>query len=149
MISEITTCVNTPWCTVCGLLFDTVCIARIHAREALLCKHNLLLRGPVCTDDEVALTLDIDAKFKSDNSKKGVASTKRKNACIRSFGPYQPAVNFDGVPLVPSKKGHPLGGGRGLCLPRRLIEHVEEMVLHCPASRYRLCTVACGLCRGR
>ena len=122
-IADLTICVDTAACTVCGLLFESVAVNRRHSRESSLCLHNLLRRGPFIDDATLALSLDEDALFKTSHGKSGQVTMKRSKCCVRTFGPHRIVVNMEGADIAPSKKGHPLGNGRPLFLPRQLCEH--------------------------
>ena len=145
-ISDITRCVDTSACTVCGLLFESVVICRRHSRESSICNFNLLRRGPFLTAAELAASLDDDAAIKVANCKVAKAALKTSKVCTRTFGPHQLIFNKDGVVIQPSAKGHPLGNGRPLFLPRHLCEVSEVCLEPCEATRYKPCTDQCRLC---
>ena len=80
------------------------------------------------------------------NGKSGKVTMKTSKCCVRTVGPHKIVFDTDGAVIKPSIKGHPLGNGRPLFLPRELCLLVEEAGTSCPAARYKLCTDECRLC---
>ena len=147
-VSTVSRCIDAPWCSVCGLLFDSTVGVRNHIWHSDICRHNLLWRGPFLQGDNHIAALDERASIVRQNVKSGVSKEKVKHLCVRTFGPHQPILDRFGEIIRPSKKGHPLGDNRPLHFPSNLTEvdnYVEE---GCPATRYARCSARCGLCGG-
>ena len=87
------------------------------------------------------------SEFSLKNRKAGNPSDKISTVCVRAFGPYLPIFGVDGVEVVASEKGHPLGKGC-LHLPPQLEVADEELDLPCETSRYTICDSRCLLCKG-
>ena len=104
-IADITRCVDTAACSVCGLLFESVAINRRHSRESTLCKHNLLRRRPFLDDATLALSLDEDASFKTSNGKSGKVTMKTSKCCVRTIGPHRVVTGKDGAIYEAFTKG--------------------------------------------
>ena len=111
-ISEVTRCIDTLTCAICGLHFGKVVFNRRHARESHLCKLNLLRHGPVLDDEALALSLDEDATVKTTNGKAGKTTMIKAGCCVRTFGPHRIIYDEAGRIVKASKKGHPFGGSQ-------------------------------------
>ena len=147
--SNTSRCVDTSWCTVCGLLFDDSAAVADHLRSSQMCRLNLLLRGPFLSDEELAANLASRARWRQQNIKGGQVAGKRKNLCVRTFGPHQVVMNAGGEIVELSDTGHPLGGrGTPMYLPSGLLMPDPDSIAGCPASRYAPCTGKCVLCEG-
>ena len=129
-----------------SLLFDSVAVCRKHSRESPICNYNLLPRGPFVSEVDLVASLEEEQATKAANYKAARAPLKTNKVCIRTFGPLLQIYGEDGVRIQPSKKGHPLGNGRALFLPRHLCEVSEPFRGSCIAARYKPCTVQCRLC---
>ena len=101
IISEVTKRVNTVSCAVCGLTFESVAMNRRRSRESPLCKHNLLLRGPVIEGEALSISLDEDATFKTTNGKSGKSTMKRSGCCVRALGPHRIIYDEAGNVVLP------------------------------------------------
>ena len=148
MVSCISRCVDTVWCTVCGLLFDSEAGVMEHAGKTKLCRHNLLFRGPHLDDEGHSASLARRAEARRNNIRRGVSHGKVQNLCVRTFGPHQIILDEHGEEVVASKRGHPLGPNKPLHLPSGLLCPDLDDVPGCQASRYSSCTGACLLCEG-
>ena len=146
--SEVGKCIDTRWCSVCGLLFDGEALVAEHAGKSDLCRLNLFLRGAFLDESSHDAALSRRTFFRRTNLNKGVSQGKVAKLCVRTFGPHQCVFNEQGGVVVPSKKGHPLGPNRPLHLPSGLLCPYLDAVPGCQASRYRTCTDACLICRG-
>ena len=140
---------DTVACTVCGLVFDSVAGNLAHASKSKLCCSNLIGRGVFLSGDGLKESLAAAASFRSDNKRSGKAPKKVAKLCVRSFGPFPPVFDANNNVIVPSRKGHPLGEGRPLFLPPRLLEaFIFDEIDKCPAGRLKVCTSLCLLCHG-
>ena len=155
-INELTACIDTPWCTVCGLRSASVNMNLHHAYEGSeICRHNLLKRGPFLEGEALVAVMASTALCRSESFKAGNQRRKADKSCIRSFGPHQQIWTVcDSHVIVPSKRGHPLGSDkkRKLHLPPHLWDEIDNSLLDClpcHASLYSPCTDKCVLCRGR
>ena len=147
VFTEVSRCINTPWCSVCGFRFETIVCASAHVQDkSPLCKLNLLLRGPFLTDEQHVDVLAAIATSRTKNIRSGVHKHKISKLCVRMFGPHRGVVDHDGTVVKASRKGHPLGNNRQLHLPPHLLVQVPRLYLPWQASRYTACTAACLLC---
>ena len=119
-ISDLTRCVDTCTCAICGLTFEAVVFNRRHSRDSPLCKANLLRHGPVIDGMDLEMSLDMDAALRTANGKSGKATMKKSGCCMRAFGPYRIIYDANGQVVQASKRGHPLGNGRPFFLPPHL-----------------------------
>ena len=146
--SAVGKCIDTSWCTVCGLLLDDEALVAEHVGKSKVCRLNLLRRGPHLDEGAHAAALARRSEFRRRNLKGSVSQGKVTNLCVCTFGPHQLIVDENGERLLPSKKGHPLGPNRPLYLPSGLLCPYLDAVNGCQASRYRSCTEACLMCKG-
>ena len=67
--SEVSRCIDTCWCTVCGLLFDNEASVSEHVHGPAICRLNLLMRGPRLHGDahEEALSRRVAIRRKNKN----------------------------------------------------------------------------------
>ena len=146
--SEVGKCIDTCWCTVCGLLFDDEALVAEHVGKSKVCRLNLLLRGPHLDEAAHAATLARRSEFRRRNKRGGLSQGKVTNLCVRTFGPHQLIVDANGERLLTSKRGHPLGDNKPLYLPSGLLRPDLDAVVGCEATRYRPCSAACLMCKG-
>ena len=147
--STVSRCIDTAWCSICGLLFDSPVGVRNHVWHSDICRLNLLWRGPFLQGDSHLEALAVRAAVIKKNNKAGVGKEKNVHLCVRTFGPHQPILDGSGEIVLPSRRGHPLGNNKALHLPSNLTEVDNYVEVGCPAARYELCSPSCGLCGGR
>ena len=101
--------VDTTHCPICLLEFWTRERLIVHVSEkSTLCKHNLMLRGPVLTESE-AMELDrAELGRIRENCKQGLRRTHARKPCVRIEGPLPHVLTFDDETAC---SRHPLGHG--------------------------------------
>ena len=115
--SVLSWCIDTLWCTVCGLSFGHLAAVREQAGESSeLCRISLLLRGPFLTDEQHRCGLDEAQTTRKGNDRVGCSTHESDRLCVRTCGPHLPPIDRHGEEVIPSEKKVIRLGHTGPCI---------------------------------
>ena len=113
-----------------------------------VCKFNLLMRGPVTSNEQDIELQERMCRQRKANKVSGIGKNAHTLSAIRILGPFLKVMDLNGEHIEESK-GHPLGCGKKHHRPPQCESPFENLTgLACHASLYATCNSSCILCKG-
>ena len=111
---------DSPWRTVCGLLFGDRTRVVQHLQESnAICRLNYHLRGEWLSAAQAREFCNVDARRRLDRKNQGSQKHFADLSCVRTFGPHWPTTGLSGLCIVSDNSSPTVLGGKKW-LPVRL-----------------------------